>query len=641
MENQIEIVDFEESNFCPLQIFNNNNVVIETFNSNQNLEYQKENSRIKQNQIGIIKKLGCIFVFNYEKIIFIDNENMGLLLNKIYNEEKNEEIGCFKINDRNLFILNFSFPIINVYLDNKEDNIFVFQSDDNNKKTIVQSFVISNLMNGNSSVNSSVILEFEIMNAILFDTNFYILNSNKDLLLFDLHLNQINQISQNVENFNVNNYNFSLIYNTNNRLFIKTNNSSINFELSQIFNFDEEEIIFLDNINNLIIIYTISKTNREKNDKLYIIQLDENNAIIKIYLDKDIFYPDEYENDGISINSLQKRAILTTYDENYNLYFVCNKQGNQIEKIYLFEEDEEPKIFHLDDDKKITSLNKTAGENNTFTGICKIDFEFNRYEGQKETINGVEFRKPSLFVSCGYLGGINLYYLPSENSIKLISRSEFESYKFPNLNSNIVVDYENENNINNENIIPENNNENINNLSYNNNNEVIEKEIKEEDKKIDNKLNKDEGKKEEEEKYEVNFMNPNDNEIDTSSSNKKDSNKPQKVEINHNIINKNPIENINPYIKIENTEDLNKQNNVKKYNENENNKSNINNSEENNNNNNKGKVYNNFSNLSDQNKNDISNIQKEKIKEEEKEKEDTIFTLDEEIRKAEETKKKM
>ena len=38
---------------------------------------------------------------------------------------------------------------------------------------------------------------------------------------------------------------------------------------------------------------------------------------------------------------------------------VCNKQGNQIEKIYLFEEDEAPKIFHLEDDKKITSLNKT------------------------------------------------------------------------------------------------------------------------------------------------------------------------------------------------------------------------------------------------------------------------------------------
>ena len=129
----------------------------------------------------------------------------------------------------------------------------------------------------------------------------------------------MNKISQNVENFNYNKYNASLIYNTNNQLSLKTNDLTINFQLSQIFNLDEEEIIYLDNINNLIIIYTISKANRENNDKLYVIQLDENNEIIKIYLDEEIFYPDEYENDGISINSVQKRAILTTYDENYDI----------------------------------------------------------------------------------------------------------------------------------------------------------------------------------------------------------------------------------------------------------------------------------------------------------------------------------
>ena len=37
-----------------------------------------------------------------------------------------------------------------------------------------------------------------------------------------------------------------------------------------------------------------------------------------------------------------------------DFYFVCNTQGNQIEIIYYFEEDEKPKIFHLDDNKRIT-----------------------------------------------------------------------------------------------------------------------------------------------------------------------------------------------------------------------------------------------------------------------------------------------
>ena len=165
MENQIKKENFEEANFCPLQIIKNNNVVIDSFNSNQNIEYKNENSRIKQNQIGIIKKLGCIFVFNYDKIIFIDNEKMGLLLEKIYSNDNNEEIDYFKINDENLFILNFSLPIINVFLDSNEDIIFVFQSDDNNNKTIVQSFLISNLINGNVSINSSFTLDFEIINA--------------------------------------------------------------------------------------------------------------------------------------------------------------------------------------------------------------------------------------------------------------------------------------------------------------------------------------------------------------------------------------------------------------------------------------------------------------------------------------------
>ena len=116
---------------------------------------------------------------------------MGLLLEKIYSNENENEIDCFKINNENLFVLNFSLPIINVFLDSNEDIIFVFQSDDNNNKTIVQSFLISNLINGNVSINSSFTLDFEIINAILFDTNFYILNSNKDLLLFDLNLIQV------------------------------------------------------------------------------------------------------------------------------------------------------------------------------------------------------------------------------------------------------------------------------------------------------------------------------------------------------------------------------------------------------------------------------------------------------------------
>ena len=71
MENEINKEDFQEGNYCPLKIFKNNNVVIDSFNSNQNIEYKNENSRIKQNQIGVIKKFGCIFIFNYNKIILL------------------------------------------------------------------------------------------------------------------------------------------------------------------------------------------------------------------------------------------------------------------------------------------------------------------------------------------------------------------------------------------------------------------------------------------------------------------------------------------------------------------------------------------------------------------------------------------
>ena len=314
-QNLIVGKNFPVEEYCPVQIFENNKVVIDTFNENEN--YQSENSRIKQNQILISERLGCLIFFNSNKIYFIDNEKMSNLLEKNCIKNENEDEIYYSIKKDQFFLLNFTFPIINVYLNENEKNLFVFQNDETMKKGIIDIFNISDLIE-NKALRENKVLDSQILNAqILINDEFLMLNKNNDLLLYDNNFNEKKMLSTNIQNFNYNKKNNSIIYNSQESIFLEKNNLISQFSLNTIININEE-IIFLENINNLIIIYT--KNDKEKPDKLYIIVLNENNEISGIYFDDDIFYPDKDENNGISINSKEKRAILSLFDFHKDIY---------------------------------------------------------------------------------------------------------------------------------------------------------------------------------------------------------------------------------------------------------------------------------------------------------------------------------
>ena len=164
-QNLVVSKNFPVEEYCPVQIFGNNKVVIDNFNENEN--YQSENSRIKQNQILISERLGCLIFFNSNKIYFIDNEKMSNLLEKNYIINENEDEIYYSIKKDQFFLLNFTFPIINVYLNEKEKNLFVFQNDETIKKGIIDIFNISDLIES-KALRENKVLDSQILNVQIY-----------------------------------------------------------------------------------------------------------------------------------------------------------------------------------------------------------------------------------------------------------------------------------------------------------------------------------------------------------------------------------------------------------------------------------------------------------------------------------------
>ena len=193
----------------------------------------------------------------------------------------------------------------------------------------------------------------------------------------------------------------------------------------------EEKIIHIENIYNFIILYSIeNKENPENDDKLYFLQMNSNmDNIIKIYLEKQYFFPEEYELEGIAYESHLKRNVFTVYNEDINVYFVINKHMDLLDKYYGFKKINgniyDLIYFDLDDDQKLNSripgLDKFPNndnikriEANPFIGISIIKFKFNTYNDDYEMINNEEFISPYLMFVLGYYGGFKICYIINE-----------------------------------------------------------------------------------------------------------------------------------------------------------------------------------------------------------------------------------
>ena len=200
----------------------------------------------------------------------------------------------------------------------------------------------------------------------------------------------------------------------------------------------EEKIIHIENIYNYVILYSIeNKENPESADKLYFLQMNSNfNEVIKVYLEKEYFFPDEYELDGIANVSQLKRSVFTIYDRDINVYFVFNKHMDQLRKYYGFrkisEDNYEIVFYHLEDDQILNScigdLDKFNNEDikkiaiNPFIGISIIKFKFSGYEDETK-FNGPI---PYLLICLGYYGGFKIVTIKNEDQkYKLKEQTNF------------------------------------------------------------------------------------------------------------------------------------------------------------------------------------------------------------------------
>ena len=194
----------------------------------------------------------------------------------------------------------------------------------------------------------------------------------------------------------------------------------------------EEKIIHIENIYNFIIIYSIENKEKPENaDKLYFVQMNSSfDDIVKIYLEEEYFYPDEYELEGISYVSHLKRNVFTIYDKDINVYFVFNKHMDLLDKYYCFQKinDDLYDIFfcELNDDQKFNSRIKNLDkfpdnediqkiEVNALIGVSIIKFKFDTYNEEHELIKGEYFISPYLIVGLGYYGGFKMCYIINES----------------------------------------------------------------------------------------------------------------------------------------------------------------------------------------------------------------------------------
>ena len=195
---------------------------------------------------------------------------------------------------------------------------------------------------------------------------------------------------------------------------------------------EEEKIIYIKNIFNFIILYSIeNKENPENQDKLYFIQMNSTiDNVVKIYLEKEFFYPDEYDDfEGISYESHLKKSVFTVYDKDINVFFVFNKHMDLLDKYYGFKKIQENfydlLYFDLNDDQKLNSripeLDKFENDfdiqkikENPFVGTTIIKFKFDSYNEEHEMINGEYFISPYLMFVLGYYGGFKVFYILNE-----------------------------------------------------------------------------------------------------------------------------------------------------------------------------------------------------------------------------------
>ena len=283
--------------------------------------------------------------------------------------------------------------------------------------------------------NKIIYLGDDFKDIIILDKDRYIvLKENGDIIFYNNYeINRIIQKNAEIIHYNKETSIFLII--SHDYVYIlkeKNNFNSLkeikNFLLKNLLSSDNELIIFGENIFNYIVLYTIENNkNPKQDDKLYFIKMNERmDKIIKIYLEKQYFLPDDYEMKGISYDCHLKRTVFSVYDEEYKVYFIFNKHTDLMDKYYTFKKsDQNDNIYDLiylilNDDNilnsRITNIEDNENDdikklkNNPFVGISFIKFKFDGYSEDREHIDGEDRISPYLILVLGFYGGFKIFY---------------------------------------------------------------------------------------------------------------------------------------------------------------------------------------------------------------------------------------
>ena len=296
---------------------------------------------------------------------------------------------------------------------------------------------------------------------ILDEDNYVILYENGDIIFYNnykkirLIQKDAQLISYNKETsiFLIISHDFLYILKENNNF--ETLKEISKFPIEDIISDEKNILIFCENIYNYIILYAIQNSEEpDSSDNLIFIELDEQmKQIIKIYIDKEYFYPDDYELSGIAYYSQLKRTIISSYDKDLGIYMIINKHMNKLNKYYIFEENKDNNNIYdlfsinIDDEFQVNSFVKKIEENeeseekdeeneeeneeeeedeyaqklkdnNSIIGVSLIKFKFDGYDKDQEFIGGEMINSPYLLFVLGFYGGIRIHYSSNEKLLK-------------------------------------------------------------------------------------------------------------------------------------------------------------------------------------------------------------------------------
>lgn len=391
-KNDIDLVD---SDFPIFPVIKNECYIA---NFNKDVNFEKQNSVIINNQIGIIRKIGLLYFYNENEIFFFNNSNLYLLL-----QDKST------ISEKESFTLKFEEKIQKVFHD--EGFIYVLHLDLNGLSSSIAFYSIDKIFSEKQTKEEKVFFYSFIINDVQLIDNctFLILKQDKSLEVFN-ETNSQTLISKNCTMFKLDS-NIVYYIDENDKAVItysilsKEKCSSLQLDTVEG---ENEKIIYIDKVKKYIVLYGIDTNEERLEDKIHFIELNQQYKPIKIYENLEYQFP---ETDLPPFSS--PPAIISKYINEADLYVVGCKQHYLIESYFLFVDDTIKQLV-AEDEQKFTSNFKDK-ERNTMIGFNYLDFKFKGNDSDSEVLNSITYSPPYLAILINFDGGMRIYYLPKND----------------------------------------------------------------------------------------------------------------------------------------------------------------------------------------------------------------------------------